>query len=403
MADIGLAAFSVFFMQSPSFLAHQRDLARARGRSNCETLFAMTAIPSDNHLRQMLDGTPASHFDPLFGSVLSALEAHGGLAAFRCLSGRVLIALDGSEHFTSRKLHCPQCSQRRRSDGGVEYFHTFLGATLVAPGHGQVLPLPAEFITPQDGSDKQDCESRAVRRWLDSHGQRYARLDPVYLGDDLYSRQPICAAVTAAGGHFLFVCKPSSHRTIEEYLTGIDLPEHRLTVRRGRDLKVHRYRWLEAVPLRDGDDALSVNWFSIEIADARGKITYRNSFVTDLPVGRDSVVELAACGRARWKIENESFNVLKSNGYHLEHNFGHGKRTLSAVLVSLNLLAFAMHNACDLIESLWAQARATAGARQRLFEHLRSITAYLVFANWSELVTTLVTGIPPPQPPPTTS
>jgi len=91
MADIGLSAFSVFFMQSPSFLAHQRSLAQARGRSNCETLFAMTAIPSDNHIRQMLDGTPASHFDPLFGSVLSALEARGGLSAFRCLSGRVLI------------------------------------------------------------------------------------------------------------------------------------------------------------------------------------------------------------------------------------------------------------------------------------------------------------------------
>jgi hypothetical protein len=401
MADIGLAAFSVFFMQSPSFLAHQRSLARARGRSNCETLFAMTAIPSDNHIRQMLDGTPASHFDPLFAAVLSALEAEGGLSAFRCLSGRVLIALDGSEHFTSRKLHCPHCSQRRRSDGGVEYFHAFLGATLVAPGHGQVVPLPAEFITPQDGTDKQDCESRAVRRWLAARGQGYARLDPVYLGDDLYSRQPICAAVAAAGGHFLFVCKPSSHRTIEEYLSGIDLPEHRVTVRRGRDRKEHRYRWLEGVPLRDGADATSVNWFSIEIEDARGKITYRNSFVTDLPVGRDSVAELAACGRARWKIENESFNVLKSKGYHLEHNFGHGKQTLSSVLVSLNLLAFAMHNACDLIENLWKQARATAGARQRLFEHLRSITAYLVFAGWSDLVTTLVTGIPPPQPPPT--
>jgi hypothetical protein len=233
MADIGLAAFSVFFMQSPSFLAHQRSLVQERGRSNCQTLFGMTAIPSDNHIRQMLDGTPASHFDPLFGAVLS-----------------VLIALDGSEYFASRELHWPYCSRRRRRDGSIESFHAFLGAALVAPGHGHVLPLPAEFITPRDGGDKQDRESRAVQRWLGTHGRGYARLDPVYLGDDLYSRQPTCAAVTAAGGHFIFVCKPSSHQTIEEYLTGIELPEHRVpehrvTVRRGRDVKVHRYRWIE--------------------------------------------------------------------------------------------------------------------------------------------------------------
>ncbi len=69
-----------------------------------------------------------------------------------------------------------------------------------------------------------------------------------------------------------------------------------------------------------------VNWFEIEIINANGETTYRNSFVTDLPVGPDHVVELAACGRARWKIENETFNVLKNKGYNLEHSFGHGKK-----------------------------------------------------------------------------
>ena len=66
MADIGLAAFSVFFMQSPSFLAHQRVLAAGHGRSNCQTLLGMSAIPSDNHIRQMLDGNRPAAFDGLF-------------------------------------------------------------------------------------------------------------------------------------------------------------------------------------------------------------------------------------------------------------------------------------------------------------------------------------------------
>ena len=398
MADIGLAAFSVFFMQSPSFLAYQRSLAERHSRSNCQTLFGMSAIPTDNHIRQMLDGAPPGHFDGLFEQVVAQAETQGGLQAFRRLGAHVLIALDGTEYFTSRKLHCPQCSQRRRSDGGVEYFHGFLGATLVAPGHAHVLPLAPEFVVPQDGHEKQDCESRAVRRWLVTHGPRYAPLQPIYLGDDLFACQPICAAVKAVSRHFLFTCKPQSHPTIREYLTGVELPERRDIVRRGRDRSVHRYRWLADVPMRDGADAMTVNWLEIEITNAKGKLTYRNSFVTDLPVDRDNVAELAACGRARWKIENESFNVLKNNGYNLEHNFGHGKATLSAVLVVLNLLAFALHHLCELVDGRWRDAVAGLGARRRIFEHLRSATAHIVFPSWNAFLRAMI-GLPPPIPP----
>ena len=132
MADIGLSAFSIFFMGSPSFLAHQRALEEGHGRSNCETLFGMSTIPSDNYIRLMLDGAAPAAFDPLF---FKAIEAAGPLTPFQCLGGRTLIALDGTEHFCSRKIKCRQCSTRRRSDGGTQCFHTFLGASLVAPGH----------------------------------------------------------------------------------------------------------------------------------------------------------------------------------------------------------------------------------------------------------------------------
>lgn len=400
MADIGLAAFSAFFMQSPSFLAHQRALAEGpgRGRSNAHTLFGMAAIPCDTHIRAMLDGAPTDHFDPVFATLVKDLDARGGLTPLRCLDGRVLIALDGSEHFCSRKISCPHCSTRKRSDGAVESFHTFVGATLVAPGHKTVLPLPPEFVRPQDGAAKQDCETAAVKRWLTRVGASYSWLKPVYLGDDLYARQPTCQAIQAAGGNFLLVCKPSSHKTLAEYLSGVELDSRTETTGRGSGKRVHRYRWMSGVPLRDGADALPVNWLEVEIAKPDGKVTYRCSFVTDLAVTRDTVAELAACGRARWKIENETFNVLKTGGYHLEHNFGHGTATLASLLVALNLLAFAMHNACDLSESLWQKARERLGARTRLFEHVRSITAYHLFASWHSLLRTILTGVPPPQP-----
>ncbi len=151
-------------MQSPSFLAHQRLLAENCGRSNAQTLFGMTAIPCDNHIRQMLDGASTDHFDPVFAKVVRDLDESGDLSSLRRLDGRVLIALDGSEHFCSRKVNCPHCSTRKRSDGEIEYFHSFVGATLVSPGHTTVLPLPAEFVRPQDGAKKQDCEPVAARR-----------------------------------------------------------------------------------------------------------------------------------------------------------------------------------------------------------------------------------------------
>jgi hypothetical protein len=383
MADIGLSAFSIFFMGSPSFLAHQRALAEGHGRSNCETLFGMSAIPSDNYIRLMLDGAAPAAFDGLF---LKAIEGAGPLTPFQCLDGRVPIALDGTEHFCSRKIKCRQCSTRRRSDGGTEYFHAFLGASMVAPGHKQVLPLPPEFIAPQDGAEKQDCERNAAKRWLIRHRAAVAHLRPIYLGDDLFASQPIVTAIHDAGGSFILTCKPSSHRTIEEYLRGAELQQHRQTICKRGKRSTTVYRWLIALPLRATDDAVAVNWFSIETLNAKGKRTYHNSFVTDLAVTPDTVAELAACGRARWKIENETFNVLKTNGYNLGHNFGHGKHSLASVLVTLNLLAFAFHTAAYLAVLAWRTAVIARGVRYRFFEHLRTITAYVVFRDWDHLL-----------------
>jgi len=389
MADIGLAAFSVFFMQSPSFLAHQRALAAGSGRSNCQTLLGMSAIPSDNHIRQMLDGNSPATFDGLFLRAVDTVAAAGGLAAFQRLDGRLLVALDGTEHFRSRKIACPACSRRQRADGGTEFFHAFLGASLVAPGHTQVLPLAPEFITPQDGAEKQDCERAAAKRWLAKHGTGLARFRPVYLGDDLYACQPIVSAIRQAGGSFILTCKPSSHKIIAEYLAGVRLDEHRHAVVQRGKRSTYLYRWLNQVPLRDGQDAITVNWLSVEIFDAKQKRTYHNTFVTDLPVTADTVADLAAAGRARWKIENETFNVLKTDGYNLEHNFGHGKLTLASLLVTLNLLAFAFHTAASLAVLAWRQAAAARGPRYSFFEYLRNATIFIVFQDWDSLLRTI--------------
>jgi hypothetical protein len=400
LGDIGTAAFSVFFMQSPSFLAHQRRFEEGHGRSNCQSLFGISQIPSDNHIRDMLDGACPDLLHPVFAQAVEYLhQTPGGLDDFRRLGGHVLVALDGTQYHCSKTIHCPHCSTRLRGKGEREYFHTMLGATLVAPGHDKVIPLEPEFIVPQDGQDKQDCENAAAKRWLATHGEQYAQLNPIYLGDDLFSRQPLCEAVRQASAHFLFVCKPSSHPLIEEYKSRIELPVLEQKVKRGKQCYTYRYNWLCDLPLRDGTDAITVNWLQIEILDAKARTTYRNSFVTDLQTGPDTVVELAACARARWKIENETFNVLKNNGYNLEHNFGHGKKNLASILVSLNLIAFAIHTVCDIQHQLWSAARQKLGPRYGFFAKLSTLTDYLIFPSWDDLLLTLAFAKPPPLPP----
>ena len=400
IADFGMAAFSAFFMQSPSFLDHQRRLEDGHARSNCQTLFDIPKIPTDNQIRTMLDPADPELLYPVFAEPLAILEGlKGGLEQFQQLQDHVLIALDGTEYFSSKNIHCDNCSTRQRGKSEKEYFHAMLGATLVAPGHNKVIPLEPEFIVPQDGAEKQDCENAAAKRWLSAHGAQYARLNPIYLGDDLFSRQPLCEAVLAVNGHFIFVCKPSSHPLIQEYTTGVELQTHEVTLKRGKSKVVQRYRWIHDVPLRDGKDALKVNWFEIEILNARGEVTYRNSFITNLKIDRNNVVQLANCGRARWKIENEKFNVLKTQGYHLEHNFGHGKQHLASILVTLNLLAFAFHTTCDIADELWRKAREKLGPRRSFFNNLASITNYVIFESWQDLLQTLAFVKPLARPP----
>jgi len=187
-------------------------------------------------------------------------------------------------------------------------------------------------------------------------------------------------------------------------MQGASLDERTVTHKAAGKRLTCRYRWFQDAPLRDGRDAMLVNWVGVTVTDARGverrrspdKVTYSSAFVTSLPITPETVAEIVACARTRWKIENESFNVLKSNGYHLEHNFGHGKQHLAMMFAAVNLLAFAIHTACDCLEQLWINARTAKRARTRFFEHIRTITTYLVFPDWATLMQTLINSRPPP-------
>lgn len=396
--DAALGAFGIFFTQSPSFLDYQRRLQQTKGHHNARTLFGVERIPCDNQVRNLLDPLMPSALEGVFVEVFEGLVHQGTFANFRGLHDQLLLAMDGTQYYSSATIHCQNCLTRHTSAGQTLYYHTAITPVIVCPGRSEVIALPPEYLRPQDGHDKQDCERAAGKRWLVKHAQTLAPHGVTVLGDDLYSNQPLCEVALQNGCNFLFVCKPDSHTSLYERLAfwqasgAIKALERRR--RNGRFMEVIRYRYINDVLLRGGRDALSVNWFEITVVHAKtGEQLYYNSFITNHTLTAASIAEVAQAGRGRWKIENENNNVLKTKGYHSEHNFGHGKQYLSAFMLSLNLLAFLFHTVLQWSDAKYALLRQTLVRRQTFFEDLRALMRYMVFDSWHHLMDFMITGL----------
>ena len=408
METIGLSAFSVFFTQSPSWLAHQRAMEQNKGKSNAQTLFQVEKIPSDNHIRDMLDPVEPQAVYPVYDRVYEAFREQGILDTFRAVHDTELIALDGTWYFSSqsKNVHCKNCSTIEHKNGEITHYHSAITPVIVGPGKPYAIPLRPEFIVPQDGHNKQDCEINAGKRWLDKNGEFYNTGNQTILGDDLYAHQPFCRRVLRNNYHFIFVCKPDSHKHLYEWVdllqpacaehadrpnTGIHTVEIRVKNKKNQ-WEDHVYRYANNVPLVEGEGALKVNWCEVTIT-RKGKQTYHNAFITDWKITDKNVAGIVAAGRARWKIENENNNVLKNRGYHLKHNFGHGKEHLSSLLATLNILAFLFHSFLTFCDDAYRLIRATLHTRQTFFDHIRCLTCYHCFPSWSAMMDFMMRGL----------
>lgn len=396
--DAALGAFGIFFTQSPSFLDYQRRLQQTKGQNNAHTLLGVEQIPCDNQIRTLLDPIAPSALDPVFVEVFERLEQHHMLANFRGLGDQLLVSLDGTNYFSSQAIHCQTCLTRQLTNGQTLSYHAAITPVIVCPGKSQVIALPPEYIMPQDGHAKQDCERAAGKRWLTKHAKQVAPHGVTLLGDDLYSNQPFCALVLQHHCNFIFTCKPDSHPKLSERLAfwqaSDGMAKHEGRRWNGRFTEVTMYRYLNDVLLRGGDDALSVNWFEITVVHGKtGEQLYHNSWITNHRLTADTVADVARAGRGRWKIENENNNVLKTKGYHLEHNFGHGKQYLSAFMLSLNLLAFLFHTVLEWSDDKYALLRRVLARRQTFFDDIRALTRYMVFDSWDHLIDFMIRGL----------
>jgi hypothetical protein len=391
VGEAGMAAFSVFFMQNPSFLAHQRAMKETKGRNNAESLFRLDGMPSDNEIRTLLDPVSPDELSGMFRWVFEELDRGQVLRGMRSYGNNLPVAIDGTWYFSSKEIHCVNCNSKELQDGSRLYFHSLITPVVVAPGNSHVVALEPEFILPQDGHDKQDCEMQAAKRWIKKHGRRYAGKGVTILGDDLFSKQPFCQLLQDNHFHFILVCKPDSHPILYETLDFLTqngvLQTFSTRQWKGKQAEISTYRFANQVPLRSGEEAITVNWCEIIVTqETSGKQIYHNAFVTDFPLSETTVADVVKDGRARWKVENENNNVLKTKGYHLEHNFGHGSQHLASLLLSLNLLAFLFHTVLDLVDERYQKIRQELATRKTFFHDIDALTRYLLFDTWDQLL-----------------
>jgi hypothetical protein len=400
METIGMSAFSVFFTQSPSFLAYQKDMEKNKGQNNARSFFQIDQIPTDVHIRNTLDPVEPKELFGVYDQVYEALDRQGVLENMRSVHDTRLIALDGTWYFSSqsKNICCPNCSCLKHKNGETTHYHSAITPVVVAPGQPYAIPLRPEFIVPQDGQEKQDCEINAAKRWLENHASFYHTGKDTLLGDDLYSRQPFCRRALLYGFHFIFVCKPDSHTHLYKWVSdlepGKDLHTLKMRVKNKKNQwEYHTYRYANDVPLVEGEGALKVNWCEATVTDKKGKVLYKNAFITDFKITDENVPGIVAAGRSRWKIENENNNTLKTKGYHLEHNFGHGKQHLSSLLATMNILAFLFHGFLMFCDEAYRLVRLNLPTRQTFFDDIRALTRYLWFPSWNALMDFMMRGL----------
>lgn len=399
MHDCCLSAFAMMYFQDPSMLAFQTRLQDLWHRNNLKTLFAVETIPKDTALRDNLDSIPSRNFYPVFTDYFRALQRAGRLKPFKIFNDTYLISIDGTEYFESYQICCPSCLRRQRRNGKVQYLHQAMGGVIVNPDKPYALPLAPEPIHNQDGNNKQDCETNAGKRFIDRIRQDHPKLKITITGDSLYSKKPFIEKLRAAGMSYILVAKPHDHkhlfRKVVEHEDLGHIQRYEVTDAKGT---THIYTWCNDLALNASCD-IKTNYFEYWKVVDEDHMTFKNSWVTDIPVTSSNVRELVRAGRTRHKIENESFNTLKKQGYHAEHNFGHGQKNLSFNFFLLILLAFFMHQILEMNDDLYAKARAKFSARKECWNALRTLIQFMVFDSWQALMVFVLSPPRHPRPP----
>lgn len=400
MADTLLAAFAMFSLKAPSLLNFEEQC----DEEAIDRLFGIQHVPSDSQMRAILDGIDIETLNEAFADLFYEVQRGGVLKKWEFDRGHYLLSIDGTGYFCSSKVHCKHCLERKVG-GSLQYHHQAVAAVLTHPETKEVIPLAVEPIVKQDGQSKNDCERNATSRLLRRVRQLHPKLKLIVVEDGLASNAPHIADLKAAKMRFLLGAKPGDHKHLFE-----QVDKHR-QAGQGDTVQVldaksgsvrSETQYISDLPLNKSNEEVRINFLQHhEFDPATGELAKRFSWVTDIEIDRPKLLLYQRGGRSRWRIENETFNTLKNQGYHYEHNYGHGKENLSTVLMLLMFLAFTVDQiqqaCCPLFQAVLAELK----RRRTLWEMLRSYVHHFRFERFVDLWATILSGAGKNRPPPT--
>jgi hypothetical protein len=391
LADVLMAAFAMFSLKSPSLLAFDQ----ARCNPNFQSLYHIKHVPCDTAMREILDPVSPLELREAFQDVFRQIQRGKLLEKFVFYQGCYLLLLDGTQYFTSDAIHCSSCLVKVNSrTGKITYSHQMLGACLAHPDYREVIPLAPEPIIVQDGQEKNDCERNAARRMLERIRHEHPHLRLIVVEDGLSSNAPHVRDLLALDMHFILGVKPGDHAFLFEHVHA-ELAAGRALLWTRRDPRrpdvTQSWMAVNDAPLNESNQDLRVNFLSYLEYDQQGNVLKEFSWITDFVIGPNNYALLARGGRCRWKVENENFNTLKNQGYHFEHNFGHGCQNLSVVFAFLMMLAFLVDQVLQLSSALFQATWEKMQTKRRLWEQLRSHFEHFIFSSIRHLYEVMLT------------
>ncbi len=389
LGDALMSAFAMFSLKSPSLLAFDK----IRAEDNLQSIYGIERVPCDTSMREILDPVEPEHLRAAFKAVFRHLQRGKALEEMVFVEGHYLLALDGTGYFSSKEIHCESCLEKHHRNGTMTYSHQMLGAALVHPDKREVIPLMPEPIVKQDGTEKNDCERNAAKRFVSQFRHDHPTLKVIVTEDSLSSNAPHIEALHEHDMRYILGVKEGDHAFLFKQ---VDEAERagRVTYYERADRQKgihHRFRFVSEMPLNESNAELKGNF--IECWETvKGKVQHF-SWITDLRVNKGTVYRIMQGARARWRIENETFNTLKNQGYHFEHNFGHGYKHLSVVFASLMMLAFLVDQVQQLCCPLFQAAWAKWGSKRLLWERMRGLFFDYTLESMQHLLEALYYGV----------
>lgn len=390
LADALMSGLAVFGLKYPSLLKFDEARHEEVIRHNLKTLYGVDRAPCDTQLRTILDPVDPQVLRPAFRAVHRQLQRHKALEAYAYLEGYYLVSIDGTGQFASSTIRCPECCVKQRKSG-PEYYHQLLAAVIVHPERKTVLPLMPEAITHPDGQKKNDCERNAAKRLLRHLRADFPQLPMIVLEDSLAGNGPHLQLLRELDLHYIIGVKEGDHphlfEAVQRHLQADTCQELEYLDDNGAE---YGYRFVNDLALNASHPELRVNFLEHWIIDGENRQLF--TWITDLTLSAETVIPIARGGRCRWKVENETFNTLKNQGYQLEHNYGHGQQHLATVFAFLMMLAFLVDQVQEFSCRLFQAARAYYRSRTTLWERLRGRVTEFYIPDWQTLWQSLAQG-----------